>query len=172
MRLFIAFDVPSEPLVKLQKELDFKGVRKVNYFHCTLKFLGDVEDENVDEVRNRLRRVVFKPINANFDKIGFFPNENYARVIWVGLKPEDEICLLQKKVGEALEGLFVDDKRFLPHVTIARVSSDEDKNKIIDKVKRFIVDDRSFKIDGISLMRSELKREGAVYTAVDRYDFR
>ena len=172
MRLFVAFNVPSEPLIKLQKELDFKGVRRVNYFHCTLKFLGDVEDGNVDDVRKRLRRVAFKPVDAIFDKIGFLPNDNYVRVIWIGLKPEDKICLLQKKVEEALEGMFSEDDRFLPHVTIARISSIEEKMKLVDAAKKLNVDRTSFKVNEISLMRSELKRDGQVYTVVERYDLR
>ena len=67
-------------------------VRWVNkpQMHLTLKFLGEVQPNTEGNIKEILRTVKFKPFSVNLDSIGVFPNENYIRVVWVGLKPEEK----------------------------------------------------------------------------------
>lgn len=94
-------------------------------FHITLAFLGWVDAERVEEIRNVMHAAAkaSAPFSLTLDRIGAFPHERKPRVVWVG-------CLNQ---GEAFRGLsrgmqdryadmgFRFEKDSVAHVTIARV---------------------------------------------------
>ena len=128
MRLFIAIEIPEEIkdyLCGIQQEIvDSKNkIRLVNKgnMHLTLKFLGEVQTDKVEVLNKNLKEIPFKPFSVVLDAIGVFPSENYIRVVWVGLKPEEPVLELQKNIDEALKKLFKKEKNFKPHLTIARV---------------------------------------------------
>ncbi|MEK6868809.1 MAG: RNA 2',3'-cyclic phosphodiesterase, partial [Nanoarchaeota archaeon] len=96
MRLFIAIEIPEEIksyLAEIQQEIaDSKNkIRLVNKdnMHLTLKFLGEVQPDNLEDIKNNLKKITFKPFSVVLDNIGVFPSDNYIRVVWVGLKPEE-----------------------------------------------------------------------------------
>ena len=89
MRTFIAIFLPKEILDylyevenKLKKELPAKinWVAKEN-LHFTLKFLGQVDEKNINSIKERLNRIKFGSFKIDLDKIGVFPNEEFIRVI-------------------------------------------------------------------------------------------
>ena len=142
MRLFIAIEIPEEikeHISKIQEKMDtaknkIRFVNKDN-IHLTLKFLGEVQPNKVDDIKNNLKKITFKPFSAVLDNIGVFPSESYIKVIWIGLKPEEPILELQKTIDEALKKMFKKEKNFKPHLTVARVKYIKDKNGFIDKLK-------------------------------------
>lgn len=125
MRLFIAFDVPE----KVEKELrrlqeGYKGVKGISLAkepHLTLKFLGEVDKTKAYLIKENLRKVKFNSFKVGLDKVGAFPNEKHIRVIWVGLKDRGRTLELHNKIDDALAEVFDKDKRFSPHLTIARI---------------------------------------------------
>lgn len=171
MRLFVAIEMPEkvkEELIRLQNE--FSGLGKINFvraFHLTLKFLGEVPDEKLSEIKERLKKISFEPFKAKLSRVGAFPNENYVRVIWVGLESE-KINELQKKIDNCLEGLFKREERFSAHVTLGRVKFVGDKQKLKDKLKKE-VKDLEFPVNEFKLIKSELKSDGPVYSDLEVY---
>jgi len=104
MRLFIAIEIPKdikEYISKILEEIDTtkNKIRFVNkaQTHLTLKFLGEVQPDKVEHITENLRKIAFKTFSVYLDKIGVFPNEDYIRVIWIGLKPEEPVLQIQKK---------------------------------------------------------------------------
>ena len=137
MRLFIAIDFNElhEYFIELQKLLPKNA--KLSFtktFHITLKFLGDVQPDKVDNIINSLKNIKFEPFTVFLNSIGIFPTENYIRVVWAGLKPEDNILELQKKVDESLKPLFKKEKDFKTHITLARVKYIEDKKSFVEQI--------------------------------------
>ena len=137
MRLFIAIDIPKEIKDYLcgiqQKIVDSKNkIRLVNKdnMHLTLKFLGEVQPDKAEILNKNLKETPFKPFSVNLDSIGVFPSEDYIRVVWVGLKPEEPVLELQKNIDESLKQLFKKEKDFKPHLTIARVKYIEGKKEV------------------------------------------
>jgi len=169
MRLFVAFRVPEDSLKKVQGEFNFDGLKLVREFHCTLKFLGEVNEEDVEMIREKLRGVRFVAFEAGFSDVGAFPNADYTRVVWVGLEPVDKICELQREVEKSLAGMFEKEERFKPHVTIARVKFVKDKRMLKQKLESKINVEGKFKVDRVLLMKSELRRDGPVYEVVEEY---
>ncbi|MBW2992421.1 RNA 2',3'-cyclic phosphodiesterase, partial [Candidatus Woesearchaeota archaeon] len=106
MRLFIAVELPdvldrqiSELKNNLDTDLAKMTLTKDN--HLTLKFLG--ETDKVDEIKEALKNIEFSSYKAKLNSIGVFPNENYIRVVWVGVKPAEDTIELKKKIDEALK---------------------------------------------------------------------
>ena len=169
MRLFIAFDTSKvkEQILAVQKQLTGAELTLTKTFHLTLKFLGEVTPTKAEEIKNKLRTVQFKPFIAKLNGTGVFPNENYIRVVWLGIEPKETICELQKKIEEALGG--EKEKDFQPHITLARVKSSD--KTFAEKIKKLKVEPVSFEVKEFKLIESKLQTEGPVYTDVARYEF-
>ncbi|MBU90319.1 RNA 2',3'-cyclic phosphodiesterase [Candidatus Woesearchaeota archaeon] len=170
MRLFIAIEIPEEVkeyIVKIQKDID-NTANKIrfadkNQIHLTLKFLGEVQPDKADVIKEELKRISFNPFSVQLDKIGVFPDEGYIRVIWVGLKPEEPILELQKDIDEALEKSFKKEKNFKAHITLARVKYIEDKENFINKLKNIEIENKKIEVNNFKLVKSTLTPEGPVY---------
>jgi len=159
MRLFISFEVSEEVkqhLLELQKKLSFAKLAPARHFHLTLKFLGDVNEEKLQIIKQKLSQIKFKPFTAKLSKIGVFPSEDYVRVVWVGLEPEETINSLQKQIEDSLSDLFEKDPTFKPHLTLARVKMIDDKDKFRENLKKINVKALSFKVDSFKLVKSVL----------------
>lgn len=179
MRLFIAIECPDDVrdrLAKVQEELPGLGrVKAVEYenLHMTLKFLGEVQEDKVQAVREALETVKSGPFTADIGGLGVFPSPGNARVIWAGLTKGDiEMRRLQKKVDETLGPVgFPPDKRFHPHYTLART-----KEKLPgDKVKELLEKHRgtlfgSFVVGSFILMKSTLTPKGPIYETVSAHN--
>lgn len=175
MRTFIAIDVPEEVKVELttaQKQLA-SAAAKTNLahdFHLTLKFLGEITPAKVQVVKSILSNVRFKSFTASISGIGVFPSENYVRVVWVGLEPEEEISKLQKSIDNALEKEFPKDKSFKPHLTLARVKFVSDKKQFAQQLQQIKIKAAKFPVDSFKLKRSTLSSQGTVYEDLAVYN--
>ncbi|MCD6512128.1 MAG: RNA 2',3'-cyclic phosphodiesterase [Thermoplasmata archaeon] len=171
MRAFIAIDVESEEMKKLLHDLRgikarIKTVEDKN-IHLTLKFLGEIDENMVENVKNAMKKSVEgeKPFIAELNGVGVFPNINYMRVIWVGFKDDGTIKRIQQRLDEELQKYsFKKEKDFVPHVTIARVKGREGK----ENLKKFVEYNMSksfgtINCDSIKLKKSTLTREGPIY---------
>jgi 2'-5' RNA ligase len=167
MRLFVAIPF-SEKFDKYLKELQGKlpeaKMRLNGHFHITLQFLGDVQPEKVDEIKEQLTKIIFKPFKVKLENLGVFKNKKgYIRVAWVGISFPEELKELQKQVEENLREVgFELDKPFSPHLTLARIKFTDDK-KFEEELKKISVENFEETVEKIVLYQSHLSREGAEY---------
>jgi len=179
MRAFIGIELPE----KLKSDIfhkfgqieeagivGSKFVEKGN-LHLTLKFLGDISEEQAKDIHKKLSEIKFKKFEAKIGKIGFFPNEDYIRVVWIDLIAK-EIFDLQKNIEEKLANLKLpeENKEFQSHITIARVSKLKDKNIFLDKIRRINIKKSSFSVDKFSFIKSELTRQGPIYKIIKEFN--
>jgi 2'-5' RNA ligase len=175
MRCFISIDLPDEVKSKVFHEFDkipkslYKGkvIEKEN-LHLTLKFLGDLTNKQIEEVKKILGAIKHKKIRSKIGAIGFFDNEDYIKIVWVDLIGEN-LALLQKLIEEKLSKFRVDDKEFNSHLTVIRVKSVGNKRRFLEEVRKINLKDLTFEIKEFFLMKSELKREGANYKIIEKY---
>jgi 2'-5' RNA ligase len=140
--------------------------------HLTLKFLGDVPADQLDTIAQAIRVATagVAPFRVSFGGLGCFPNTRFPRVIWIGVEdPEGTLLRLQKAVETNLSALGYPPERraFHPHLTLARtrrVSKGEQAalGKLVERTQVDRLGDML--VREISLMRSELRPSGAVYT--------
>lgn len=173
MRLFISLDIPEEikkEITKIQKRLpEFKGKKtEKQNLHLTLKFLGEVPFSKLDEIKNKLSEIKLPEFKTKISKLGFF-SKSEIRIIWLLMSDCEK---LQKEVDEKLSEIFPKEKRFMGHLTIARVKSVENKKEFIealeslDKIRNF---EREFSVKEFNLMQSVLNPSGPEYKLVKSY---
>ena len=174
MRLFIAIDFNElkDYFTELQKHLPKNAkLSLTKAFHLTLKFLGEVQPNNVETIINNLKDIKFNSFNVFLDSMGIFPTENYIRVVWIGLKPEDKILELQKNIDESLSKSFKKEKDFKAHITLARVKYPEDKKLFLEQARKIKVENRKVEIRDFRLIKSTLTPKGPVYEEVEIFNF-
>ena len=132
-RTFIAVDVSPEVrarAVKLERDLQQSRVKASwtsgESMHLTLKFLGDTPDGRLPDVCRAVQRAAapLAPIQLAFKQAGAFPRMQRPRTVWIGLETGREpLERLQIAIEDALydEGFPRERRRFVPHLTIARV---------------------------------------------------
>jgi len=172
MRTFIAIDIPDEIkeyLLEIQK--GFSGFGKMSLakdFHLTLKFLGEVKESHMEIIIKNLKKVTFKHFSIRLDKLGVFPGKSYIRVFWIGVCPGEDVASLQKSIESVLD--FPKDKRFHPHITLARVKFLKDKEGFVDIMGKTPVEPKEFKVKAFKLKKSELTEKGPVYSDLEVFD--
>lgn len=166
MRLFISIDFNElkDYFFELQKLLPTNAkLSLTKSFHITLKFLGEVQPDKVEKIIGKLRTIRFEPCTVFLDNVGIFPTENYIRVVWVGIKPEDKILELQKRIDEMLKPLFKKEKDFKAHITLARVKYPEDKKQFLEQLKNVKAENKKIEIKDFRLVKSALTPKGPIY---------
>ena len=167
MRIFIAIELPEEIkeyLREVQKELTGMKGSLVKDFHLTLKFLGEVSEDKIEKIKNKLKKIKFEPFKVKLSSLGCFPNESHVRVLWVGIEPEDKIQNIQKQVEIALADFkFKKDFEFKSHLTLARVKFIDDKKVFVEKLKQLQIKPLEFEVSSFSLMKSTLTSAGPIY---------
>lgn len=180
-RLFAALDLPTlvrDALAvgakRLRTALPQNSVRWVrpDGIHLTLRFFGDTQPELVPALQAALARSVsgLGPVELELDDLGVFPNAVAPRVIWVGLRGALEVLqtLQQRLESEARAlGFRPETRPFTPHLTLGRVNQlrAPEKQKLAQLLKERVVSAPGpFVLDQLSLIKSDLKPMGAIYT--------
>ena len=183
IRSFVAIELSEEAkegLARLRKELerdDHKFVKWVapGGIHLTLKFLGNIPFKQVTAITEAMKRATqgISPFCLEISGVGVFPNPKQVRVFWVGVSGEmDKLSMLQQNIDSALAGLgFAKEERpFMPHLTLARVregASPLERRSFGELVGSTVFEDKyHIKVEAVSLIRSQLRPGGAIYTGL------
>ena len=193
MRLFTAIELPDDVrshLVGLAEQLDFARAARLGYtsdepqgfkyvrpenLHVTLKFLGDVDDARVDELRGTLESVEVEPVGAVFvDRAELLPPRGPVRVIAMGLGGDDGgVVRLFRAVEDRCVAFGADPERraYRPHVTLARARAPLPafaRETLAETLGRTLPGPH-FHVRHFTLFKSELKRAGPDYAALARF---
>jgi len=184
IRAFIAINLPDDvksALSRLQARLKTGERFPVKWvdpysIHLTLKFLGNIPADTTGRINTALEGAVrgIPPFQVEIRGLGVFPNLNRVQVVWVGVGGEIDLLLrLQRAIDSGLSSLgFAPEKRrFTPHLTLARVR-DRAAPSERQSLGRLIADTKfedvyRINVDSVNLMKSQLTREGAVYTRIN-----
>ncbi len=189
VRCFIAIELPDEVktgLINLQAQLKTGSQSWVKWVdpysvHLTLKFLGDVASDRIGPITGAMEEAAqgVSPFQLEVKDLGVFPNLRRVQVAWVGISGEvDKLARLQQRIESNLAGLGFapEGRRFTPHLTLARLrdrASPDERQRL----GQLIADTRfeaayTFQVDAISLMRSQLTREGAIYSRISSVELK
>jgi len=189
VRCFIAIELPEEiktGLKHLQAQLKSGKQFSVKWvdpygIHLTLKFLGNVALDRIGEITGAMGEAAqgVSPFHLEVKDLGVFPNLRRVQVVWVGVRGEvDKLARLQQRLESnlALLGFAPEGRRFTPHLTLARVRDQASPDER-QRLGQLIADTRfeaaySFPVDAISLIRSQLTREGAIYSRISSVELK
>ena len=186
MRIFVAIELPAEiksGLAAFMKKLQSPRLSCVKWvnpqsIHLTLKFLGDVSLNQINDINERLIGVArdsqhFRLMTA---ETGCFPDIKKARILWLGLSGETEKLLtLQSRVEDSMYSLGFprETRTFTAHLTLARINDHGDpvqrKDFSAQMQEAVFEPNLSINVDDIFLIRSQLTRSGAIYTTLSSY---
>jgi 2'-5' RNA ligase len=168
LRAFIAVELPVRlvpEIEKIESVLNTPGIRLVEpkQVHITLKFLGDIPENNVESIASALSQVNCKPFEAGIKGVGVFPKPAYIKVIWLGAEGNFEA--LHSEVERVLTPFkFEKDHQFSPHATLARVKQLRDKAALFEKLKKLEdIDLGTINVESITLKKSTLTPQGPIY---------
>ena len=175
MRLFIAIDIPEDLKEKLSRvvtrlkkfNLDAKWVNSAN-IHMTLKFLGEVAEEQLDKIKNIISVTAgnFGRLELSTGKFGFFPNETSPRVFFISTDKEEILKNISFQLEDQLESLgFPKEGRFKSHLTIARFRTKRNIDCLKNEMKGMTIEAK-FAVTEIILFKSTLKPTGPVYEKI------
>jgi 2'-5' RNA ligase len=183
LRCFIAVELPEEikaGLSRLQAKLKSGNQSPVKWvdpysIHLTLKFLGNVNADMMSPITEAMAEAAkgVSPLRLEIKGVGVFPNLRRVQVIWVGISGEvDKLLQLQKGIESNLAGLgFAPEARaFTPHLTLGRVrdqASADERQRLGELIAGTNFElAHPFPVEAISLIRSQLTREGAIYSRI------
>jgi RNA 2',3'-cyclic 3'-phosphodiesterase len=177
VRTFVAIDVAPGVRHAIQREMPklmaaaphFNWV-KVENFHFTLSFLGEVHDRELPEICNAIHNAVQSIEEFELEIVGLsaFPSSNRIKYVWAGVgHGKEELCQLQAAVANAANRLgFPRDRDvYTPHLTIARAARNGASQADILSVLEPL-GERSFgvcSIDEVVIYASLLERQGPTY---------
>jgi len=179
IRSFIAIELPDELKLKLGqlksrlKSGEQSWVKWVDpdSIHLTLKFLGNIATDRIGEITRAMAQAAqtVPPFRLEVKDLGAFPNLKRVQVVWVGISGEmDKLGQLQQGIESNLArlGFTPESRPFTPHLTLARLRDRaplEERQRFGQLIGETTFEAGTIKVDAISLMRSQLTKEGAIY---------
>lgn len=175
-RSFIAVDIPpeiSKRLATLAAGMRCSAVKPVrqDQMHITLLFLGDLDKNLIEGVSKAISRIDMRQFDVVINGIGVLgarsPSVVYARVLGGGSELSTVSAALKESVSAL--GIKTDDRRFLPHATIARVKNPSREDA--DYINGFAASHSEDSLGGfvcseIKLEGSSLSSKGPVYSGI------
>lgn len=185
VRTFIALPLPDSTTRRLGQLIsDLKlnaprGMRWVDEknIHLTLVFLGDTPQDKIKELAALLADVTSRltaPI-VRFTTLGAFPNPEKMRVFWLGMDSAPALVEVNRQVNLACRqcGLPSEERRFVPHLTLARTPDAFPLTSIAQAAKLIKqplpVSKSPLLLDQMVIFKSDLQPGGAVYTPLHRF---
>jgi 2'-5' RNA ligase len=146
-----------------------------------LKFLGDVNAERLKEISGAIETAIegISPFRLQLGQLGVFPSLKRVQVVWVGIGGElGIITQLQRQIESGLEllGFSAETRPFVPHLTLARVRSrisSAERQRLAELIAgtRF-ESSHIIEVKAVNLMRSQLTKEGAIYSLISSAGFK
>ncbi|DAC72992.1 MAG TPA: RNA 2',3'-cyclic phosphodiesterase [Thermoplasmata archaeon] len=173
-RGFIAIDIVATPqMITFEKEIaktgaDVKLVEPEN-IHITVKFLGDTNENHIDAIEQSMKESVraLQSFPITLKGTGVFPNQNYMKVIWIGIIDEGIIKTIAQAIDNTLVplGFKKENRGFSPHLTIGRVKTARKKDRLLEVISNYNeVEFTIQKVQSIILKKSELTPKGPIYS--------
>lgn len=134
MRFFIALEIPEENKLELlnvqsqlKKLIPEARITNNGKLHLTIAFIGEQPESIKDQLVEIIRKASsgIPPFTVAPSYLDGFPHLHTAKILWVGVKGDtDKLYLLRHRIKDGLIRLNieVDERRFIPHIAIAKVN--------------------------------------------------
>jgi 2'-5' RNA ligase len=169
IRLFVAVEIPQ----KVRQRLavlggGVPGARWMNdgQLHLTLRFIGEVAENVAHDIDDALISLRAPAFTLELAGVGEFGGK-IPRALWAGVRPNDALVHLQKKVETALQriGLEPEPRKFSAHVTLARLKAAPNEKVAAFLAHHALYASGPFPVNGFTLFSSHPGSGGSVYHA-------
>lgn len=186
IRCFLAIKYPCEVCKKIEAYQQFVrsffpdrsvGWTPGNNLHLTLKFYGEITNNQVNNLKSVLQKIAyeFTPFSFIATGSGVFPNPDRARILWIGATPGEHIIHLARRVESISKSINVEQEKrpFSPHLTIGRIRDGFSRTAIESAIQAYLSqpagDMGCVHVENLVLFRSDLHPGGAIYTPIQEF---
>jgi len=173
IRLFVGLELPAETRMALAMlRGDLHGARwlRDDQLHLTLRFIGEVAPGTAEDIHEALHEIEFSPVEVALDGLGVFGKMRQPRSLWAGVADPRPLTALHGQIETALArvGLPSKERRYIPHVTLARFK------RRPARLEGFLAEHEGFAAppftaEHVTLFRSHLSQHGARYEIEERF---
>lgn len=172
-RLFFGIRPPAairDPLIDIMDGIDGARWQDDDQLHLTLRYLGEVETHQADDLAEAAFRVQFQPFDLQISGTGYFERKGIARAVWAAIEPSQPLARLQSRIERLCRnvGMEPDTRKFTPHITLARL------NTTSSPVGPFLARHANlhlgpWRVEDYILYESTLRDQGSLYEPIVTY---
>jgi 2'-5' RNA ligase len=145
-------------------------------FHLTLKFLGDIREHILPDIKLILSQTITDKsrFTISFNQLGVFPNVHHPQIIWIGPREySQKLFTLQQELDYRLNKSLklAQEKKFTPHITLSRIRR-YSKPGMAKKALGVKIDPMKISVEQIHLIKSTLLPKGAIHTSIFHADLK
>jgi RNA 2',3'-cyclic 3'-phosphodiesterase len=173
-RLFTGLEIPAEvgqTLSNLRGGLP--GARWIDpeNYHVTLRFIGDIDGASANEIASMLFRVNRKPFEVKVQGLTSFGGRK-PRAVVATIAPSKPLIELQAELERMMQriGLDPEGRKFIPHVTLARLHDASDQDVADYLSLRGYFPSKVFTAERFVLFSSRASTGGGPYVVEDSYE--
>ena len=178
-RLFVALILNEDSLIEINKfrERIYPSDNKVKWegldkLHLTIKYLGDVGEELIPKLNEKLVAIIKKhdKVEIKFAKFSVIKKYSVPKILWLGIKATKRLEDLFNDINFGLSelGFKKESRKFKPHITFLRLRGNEDILKL-ESLKNTQLNLKSSTIDEVALIKSDLRSTGSTYTKIKSF---
>jgi 2'-5' RNA ligase len=173
MRLFVALALPdpvAQQLLLLQSGVPGARWMVREQLHLTLRFIGEVDGRDAAAIDDVLSQIRSPRFTMELKGIGEFGGKT-PRALWVGVRDENTIAHLQRKIESALQrvGVPAEERKFKAHVTLARLKATP-HGRVMDYLTgHALYASGAFDVNAFILYSSTPTANGSLYRAERAY---
>lgn len=182
MRLFTGIALPKEMIGQLTRLIEhLRSTAHVKWspaynLHITTKFIGEWPEPRLDQLIGALRAIPEHPaFEISVRGFGWFPNPHHPRVLWLGVHAPETLASLAAATDDATARLGIprEDRKFSPHLTLARIKEPVPLEKLQRAIAELKTDDfGAFTPPCFHLYQSTPGPSSSIYTQVAEFPLR
>jgi 2'-5' RNA ligase len=167
MRLFVALSIPdgiAGAMFLIQSGVPGAKWQTREQLHLTLRFIGEVDGRDANAIDDALSAIAAPSFTLALKGVGEFGGKN-PRALWAGVNDPTAVSHLARKIETAMQriGLPAEERKFTPHVTLARLRS-APAEKVIDWLAdHALYASAPFEAASFTLFSSQLSHGGSIY---------
>ncbi|MFL6690315.1 MAG: RNA 2',3'-cyclic phosphodiesterase [Alphaproteobacteria bacterium] len=173
IRLFVALALPdmvAQSLLTLQSGVPGARWSTREQLHLTLRFIGDVDERDAASIDESLASISTPRFTLELKAVGSFGGKS-PRALWAGVKPNDALLHLQRKIESAIQrlGFPAAERKYTPHVTLGRLRATA-AGRVMDYISdHALYASGPFQVREFALFSSRLTPNGSIYVAEREY---
>lgn len=170
MRVFLGINFEDAVKQQIEKVLRMlkPQVRKGRFvapenLHLTLEFLGEVNGEQVENIKEIMNSTNHEKFTLNLKELGHFKTRK-GRIVWLGVERNETLFHLQNELHKKLKAkqFELDERDYLPHITIGRrvkFKTNTQFDEVHEEIKRI-----NIKVESFELMESKFDDGVLIYS--------
>ena len=167
MRLFVGLSIPrnvADGIFLIQAGVPGARWQTREQLHLTLRFIGEVDGRDAAAIDDALSLISAPSFELALKGVGEFGGKT-PHTLWAGVRDAEPLRYLNRKIENAIQrtGLPADERKFTPHVTLARLRGSP-RERVIDYLAdHALYASPAFEVREFILYSSTLTPKGSLY---------